>query len=271
LIARIDRTDELTDAITGTTTAEIQAIVNTDNLDGRLKNLSSAVEGLQLALAGGALPSLEDGVGLFAEWINVVTDATERTNAFANAVGEKLGGSYRTNEGVLESLQDASVATIDVQVAKQEELITALEKTRDTMSLLAVISPFAAVTGIASAIDRKAVKDAEIQLAKIQALREDALAADLKKPPPSPLDPEEAKRLAAEAKAREAAEAARKKLEAEALRDRERNAKQQESSFLRIRASLEPIEQATRDLTSAEEVLLKQRTVGIKYEAQGVI
>jgi TP901 family phage tail tape measure protein len=49
LLSNVDRYKELEEAVTGTNTAYVQAQINTDNLDGDIKKLSSAWEGLTLS------------------------------------------------------------------------------------------------------------------------------------------------------------------------------------------------------------------------------
>ena len=62
LAENADKASDLTDAITGTNTAEEQARINTDNLDGSIKSLSSAWEAFNLHLnsSNGILKTLVD-------------------------------------------------------------------------------------------------------------------------------------------------------------------------------------------------------------------
>lgn len=53
VLSNVDHFSELTKAVTGTNTAYEQAAINTDNLDGDLKSLGSAWEGLTLSMDGG--------------------------------------------------------------------------------------------------------------------------------------------------------------------------------------------------------------------------
>ena len=46
-------------------TAEEQAIINTDNLDGKTKALNSAIEGLAITIGTQLLPATEDSVSFF--------------------------------------------------------------------------------------------------------------------------------------------------------------------------------------------------------------
>ena len=64
---------EMTEAITGTNTAEEQAKINTTNLDGALKSLSSAWEGLNL--------HINDNNGLLTTFVNNITNAVKKADA----------------------------------------------------------------------------------------------------------------------------------------------------------------------------------------------
>lgn len=81
LLSNVDRFNELEQAVTDTNTAYIQAQINTDNLDGDLKKLSSAWEGLTLSTNAAQSPMrgvvqigteiltwITNLIGLFTEW-----------------------------------------------------------------------------------------------------------------------------------------------------------------------------------------------------------
>lgn len=81
ILQNVDHFSELTDAVTGTNTAYVQAAINNDNLDGDLKKLSSAWEGLTLSTSAAQSPMrevvqigtevlnwLSDLISLFTEW-----------------------------------------------------------------------------------------------------------------------------------------------------------------------------------------------------------
>lgn len=70
---------DLEEAITGTSTAEEQAKTNTDNLDGSLKSLSSAWEGLNLHL-NSSNGLLRDGVDALTDLIRGVDNLVQSTN-----------------------------------------------------------------------------------------------------------------------------------------------------------------------------------------------
>lgn len=76
VLKNVDHLAKLTKAVTGTNTAYDQAAINTDNLDGDLKRLGSAWEGLTLSMDGGGnifRPIVQDG----ADFLNWITDSTE--------------------------------------------------------------------------------------------------------------------------------------------------------------------------------------------------
>ena len=75
-----DKVKKYTEAVTDTNTAYEQAAINNDNLDGDLKSLSSAWEGLNLTLSGsnGILRVVVQNVTELLNWI------TDTINAFAN-------------------------------------------------------------------------------------------------------------------------------------------------------------------------------------------
>ena len=67
LLANVDNLDDLTSKLTGTNTALEQAATRTDNLDGDMKNLSSAVESLALVIGDTLNPTVRDMTQLFAD------------------------------------------------------------------------------------------------------------------------------------------------------------------------------------------------------------
>ena len=81
LLQNVDHFEKLTTAVTGTNTAYVQAKINNDNLDGDLKKLSSAWEGLTLSTSAAQSPMrgivqvgtevlnwISDVIGLLTEW-----------------------------------------------------------------------------------------------------------------------------------------------------------------------------------------------------------
>lgn len=71
----------MTEAITGTNTAEEQAKTNTDNLDGSLKSLASAWEGLNL--------HLNSSNGLFRDIVDTTKDAVVWLDKFLQKINSK--------------------------------------------------------------------------------------------------------------------------------------------------------------------------------------
>jgi TP901 family phage tail tape measure protein len=81
ILQNVDHFEKLNSAVTGTNTAYVQAKINNDNLDGDLKKLSSAWEGLTLSTSAAQSPMrgivqvgtevlnwISDVIGLFTEW-----------------------------------------------------------------------------------------------------------------------------------------------------------------------------------------------------------
>lgn len=81
ILENVGKVESLTAAVTGTNTAYEQAAINTDNLDGDLKSLGSAWEGLTLSMDGGSnvfrpivqagtdmLNWVSDSIVAFKEW-----------------------------------------------------------------------------------------------------------------------------------------------------------------------------------------------------------
>lgn len=74
ILGNVDKVEKFTAAVTGTNVAYEQAAINTDNLDGDLKSLGSAWEGLTLSMDGGGSvfrPIVQAG----ADMLNWVTDS----------------------------------------------------------------------------------------------------------------------------------------------------------------------------------------------------
>lgn len=84
ILGNVDKVEQFTNAVTGTNVAYEQASINTDNLDGDLKSLGSAWEGLTLSMDGGGsvfrpivqagadmLNWVTDSIGAFKEWNTV--------------------------------------------------------------------------------------------------------------------------------------------------------------------------------------------------------
>lgn len=81
ILQNVDHFEKLNTAVTGTNTAYVQAKINNDNLDGDLKKLSSAWEGLTLSTSAAQSPMrgivqvgtemlnwISDVIGLLTEW-----------------------------------------------------------------------------------------------------------------------------------------------------------------------------------------------------------
>lgn len=96
---------EMTTSITGTNTAEEQARINTDNLDGSLKSLASAWEGLNLHInsSNGLLKTAVDWLKDVVTWADqAFTSAGKLQKAF-----EGMGGSGKV-QGMIGDLSGSS-------------------------------------------------------------------------------------------------------------------------------------------------------------------
>ena len=111
VLQNVDRIAELTEAVTGTSTAIEQANTNVDNLDGSLKGLSSAYEGLIL--------SIESGEGAFGKAVRSFVDIV--TQLFLLISGSKQA------EDKLTDLQLAAKRTAEsvVKVGKAVTIVVA--------------------------------------------------------------------------------------------------------------------------------------------------
>jgi TP901 family phage tail tape measure protein len=80
ILQNVDQFEKLTDAVTGTNTAYVQAKINNDNLDGDLKQLSSAWEGLTLSTSAAQSPMrgiVQIGTEVLRWLTNVISLLTE--------------------------------------------------------------------------------------------------------------------------------------------------------------------------------------------------
>lgn len=282
LLVRTERLEDLTGAITGTTTAYEQQLIATNTLEDDQKRLASAYEGVELALADGVIPSTRSATQFLTNWLNVVSEGIDDVNEFAIAVGERLGGAFRTNEGVLRSLQDSTAEEVQKAIDEQQKLVEQLEKTGGENAAFQQL-PFD--FGLGKALGAGALNDARLQLAELKALQDEinGLTTNTPDAPGSETD-EEAKRLQ-EQKQREAErealskkrEAARKKdialskeqrqqerLGSEIVRDVTRDIEDQARSLQDLQESLEPVRRLNREYTESQQILnraLKEGTI----------
>lgn len=97
---------DMTVAITGTNTAEEQAKTNTDNLDGSLKSLASAWEGLNLHI-NSSNGFLRDAVDWLKDVVTATDNAYQRFERFYNKFGWMLNPS---KEGARDSFVEQAAA-----------------------------------------------------------------------------------------------------------------------------------------------------------------
>lgn len=137
LLQNVDRFSKLTDAVTGTNTAYVQAAINNDNLDGDLKKLSSAWEGLTLSAFSAQSPMrgivqigtevlnwISDVIGLFTEWDElkfeeVFLDFGKLMFVFSDSLREAIDEQQRMNrltqevvEGMKAQADEAATLTM---------------------------------------------------------------------------------------------------------------------------------------------------------------
>lgn len=267
LLARVDATDDLQKAITGTLTAEEQALVNTDNLDGKTKALSSAIEGLSIALGESFLPNLESSTGFLADYINVMTDAIEETDSFARSIASAFGADVETNAATLQRLSTGNVEAVEREIKAQEELVAALVKTGGVSAAFAQL-PFD--FGLGAALGKGTIRDAEVFLAKLKILKVD-IGKELSDTGTTDGETPGAADDAAALAAQKLNEKERKKLADAAKRAAIRAAEEQQRSFESLAASLQPLEGSLTELNEAELVLQKQRELGLITKEEQVV
>lgn len=92
LAENADKARDLTEAITGTNTAEEQARINTDNLDGSIKSLGSAWEALNLHLnsSNGLLKTIVDWLKEVVVWADRALQSLQRYVNFTPDSGAGL-------------------------------------------------------------------------------------------------------------------------------------------------------------------------------------
>jgi TP901 family phage tail tape measure protein/lambda family phage tail tape measure protein len=263
LTLRIDSTRELQIAITGTLTAEQQALINTDNLDGKTKALSSAIEGLSIALGDSLLPNLEDSTGFLADYINVMTDSIEATNEFGRSVARAFGAEVEGNAAILQRLAKGNVAAVDEEIEAQERLVAAIIKTGGVNAAFAQL-PFD--FGLGAAFGKGTIRDAEVQLAKLKFLKDELVREEIKNRPQTAEDKAIEAEIAAAKKFADEQIAildAREKAQKLAAKNAKRLAEEQQRSFKSLAASLQPLEGSLTELNEAEAVLQQQRALGL--------
>jgi TP901 family phage tail tape measure protein len=97
LLQNVDALDDLTSSLTGTNTAYEQASTRTNNLDGDLKSLSSAAEGLSLVIGEKLNPSARSATKFLTE-----------LSAAAAMTIDAMGGAPTTIDGVALALSNVN-------------------------------------------------------------------------------------------------------------------------------------------------------------------
>lgn len=161
--------------ITGTSTAEEQAATNTANLDGSLKSLASAWEGLNL--------HLNSSNGLLKTTVDAMTD-------LVRAADKALGVLSKVNEAATTFLKGGTWDEILKPFSAKEALNKAMQEqatkyVQDLKSRASNLLKFgsggddkekSATGGIAADADNatKSIKELQAEIKKLKALRDDA-------------------------------------------------------------------------------------------------
>lgn len=271
LLARTERTRELEKAITGTLTAEEQALINTDNLEGKTKALGSAIEGLSLAFGEVLLPSVESTTSFFTNYINTLTDALNKTIEFTSGISNAVGEAVDSNQSFLDNVADKSIEEIEDRIRKENLLLNDLLEFAASDAAGAISG---ATLGLSAAFSKGDIQDAERFIALLKQARNAKLELSKKTGGKTEEELAEEAEVAAFIKAQEAKakalEAAEKKRKADAEQAK-RDAIDQQKNFASLADSLQPYEAALRELNEAEEVLQKQRALGLITDEEQIV
>ena len=99
ILQNVDSVKRYTDAVTGTNTAQEQAKINTDNLDGDLKSLSSTWEGITLRFqqGGGIIRKVVQGFTLWLKSLDkLTTGIINLAKGFANLDLKRIASGFLT-------------------------------------------------------------------------------------------------------------------------------------------------------------------------------
>lgn len=147
ILKNVDKVQQYTEAVTGTNTAYEQAAINTNNLDGDLKSLGSAWEGLTLSMDGGSdvfrpivqggtdmLNWLSDTIVAFKEWnsIDISTQFLKLMKVVPGAsffFGDLIDQQIRLNE--------ITSAVIDEVRKEGEQMMVLTESLKNNKKALA--------------------------------------------------------------------------------------------------------------------------------------
>lgn len=138
LAENADKARDLTKEITGTNTAEKQAKTNTDNLDGSLKSLASAWEGLNLHInsSNGLLRIVVDALKDVIVWADQTFTALGRVQKKRAEINASGGDGERSRVDVdIEKLRNNNnkatygvlLAQYDREIAKREKAIERIQ------------------------------------------------------------------------------------------------------------------------------------------------
>ena len=92
ILQNVERVDELTQAVTGTSTAIEQAGINVDNFEGDMKSLSSVVESVQIAIGKKLKSSLRGFIQGLIRAIRFVKENTQLISKWVKVIGTLVAG-----------------------------------------------------------------------------------------------------------------------------------------------------------------------------------
>jgi TP901 family phage tail tape measure protein len=169
LVKGAAQVEELTKKLTGTTTALDQARTNTNNLDGDIKAMGSAWEGVTLILGEALDPALR----LATQTLTTIGTWAQKValhfGNLANAIGAMPGAVSAFVTADLEGLQ-AILAEREKYAAEMERRIELIDQGRDATEQAAAAEVEAAKT--VATIEAENIKRVEEAKAKAAALRE---------------------------------------------------------------------------------------------------
>lgn len=134
LLQNADKVQAYTDAVTGTNVANEQAAINTDNLDGDLKSLGSAWEGLLLTI-GGSNSIIRPVIQVFTEALNIFSDLTsafkEGDQLKAETTFLKIGKALTYINPAMFLFGDSFRDAIDEQIRFKELTSDVIDEIKD--------------------------------------------------------------------------------------------------------------------------------------------
>jgi TP901 family phage tail tape measure protein len=135
VLKNVDHLADLTQAVTGTNTAYEQAAINTDNLDGDLKSLGSAWEGLTLSMDGGGAifrPLVQAGTDMLNWTTDTITAFQEWDTTAMETSLLKLGRAILPLPGYMEDMWDEQIKINEIS----QQVIDTVKEEADSVVVL---------------------------------------------------------------------------------------------------------------------------------------